>query len=153
MTDIFEYKGHYLLDVVQHREPGVLPERLNIEIGNINLSKEDRHLSIAYNIDIVNAASTIAHYSYISLFFVNDQEFINSFLNTAGNHSKKYDGDTANILITMIRYSFPYIRESIHSMTSDLSGAVLLPLIDAKALLNTRLEFISSSLKTSAAKE
>ena len=141
IESIFVYIGSYLQDGIQHRRPGELPEILKLSVSNLDYSTEQKHISITYNIDLLNNNELASHYSFVSIFQINDLEFENAFLTTINSETKVFDDYSSNILVAMIRFSFPFIRQMVQSMTNDIAGAVLLPLIDASALLQQGLEF------------
>lgn len=138
---IFNYIGSYLHDGIQHRELNNIPETLKIVIGNIDLNTSEKQVTIMYNIDLLNNDEMVSHYSFFSLFHIEDETFTNSFLNTLHSEQKVFDELCSNVLIAMIRFSFPFIRQMVQSMTNDIAGAILLPLIDASVLLQQGLEF------------
>jgi len=141
MDNAFNYIGSYLQDGVQHRELGNVPETLKISIGSIDLNTHERQMEITYNIELLNGDEIVSHYSFISLFRIVNEEFTDSFVKSVSSKPKAFDEFCTNMLVAMIRVSFPFIRQMIHSMTNDLAGAVLLPLIDVSVLLQQGLEF------------
>ena len=137
----FTYLGYTLTKCDWKRESNDFSDKIRVGIENINLNSKSNEFSISYKFDFLKGKDIISHITFQSWFRLHDEDLINAFNKLVSNPLEKMPDILSNSLLMMVHLSFPFIRQSLFSMTNDLRGAINIPITDSVKLLNGGVEF------------
>lgn len=143
-----EFLGYNMTKCSLNRKLGELPAKVIIKITNINMSSKTSKLNIDYLVDFVHEDSHISSFEYQTWFSVEDEQFKKCFVNESKKKNHSYSDEMNQDLKYLLQLSYPYIRESVFSITNDLSGAINMPTFDASVLFQTTAEFTRIPVET-----
>ena len=142
-TSNIVFLGYCLSSCQMKRRVAALPKKISVNVTNFNLNEPTKQFSLAYEINLTSDSEEVSTIFYEAYFYCSSDQIRNEFKKLVGNNGAKFsDGTELKEAITsMVQISFPYIRQALTNMTNDIGGAITIPIIDSRVLIESGLEF------------
>ncbi|NLC64952.1 MAG: type II toxin-antitoxin system MqsA family antitoxin [Erysipelothrix sp.] len=125
----FTFMGYHLAEIELLRNPNSSIKKVGFEVADFNYSKHEI-MSVSLVVNLEYEDNMGGFINYHSAFKINDATLKESFMNyDTAEKSKQHE-----LLGGLIAVLFPYVRQSISSITSDSGFQIVLPILDARQI-------------------
>ena len=116
---VYDFLGFRLLSANYNRSMGKPVESIELKIMKSSFSPEDHIYSLLLSLKMICQNEDTSSFVFASGFLINEVAWKDSFA----------EGVLDSLFVSVV---FPYIRQKIHAITDDTSGAIDLPILDLR---------------------
>lgn len=125
MNHLYNFLGYRLTEIHLNKYPGSEIKQIRLKIEDFKLDKKTIHLISSVEIDYDDSKDN--RFVFVSGYEIMDEQMEEVFEN-------KDEGKVNEYLQLCYSSVYPFVRESVSSITRDTGNMVMLPIIDCRGI-------------------